>query len=163
LSGGTVTLALANSPTLLTQTQAESLIGRQYNILQAAGGITGSFGSVLPNYLFIGGTLNYAANGVQLDVGRNANTFASAAATPNQRSVAAAAEQLGAGNAVYESLLLAPNAASAQGAFQQLSGEIYPALETALVNDNRYLREAVGERLQQGAMGASSQTVDSRG
>ncbi|NWB69439.1 autotransporter serine protease [Pseudomonas sp. I8001] len=163
LSGGTVTLALENSPTLLTQTQAESLIGRQYNILQAAGGITGSFGSVLPNYLFIGGTLNYAADGVQLDVGRNANTFASVAATPNQRSVAAAAEQLGAGNAVYESLLLAPNAASAQGAFQQLSGEIYPALETALVNDNRYLREAVGERLQQGAMGASSQTVDSRG
>jgi subtilase-type serine protease len=163
LSGGTVTLALENSPTLLTQTQAESLIGRQYNILQAAGGITGSFGSVLPNYLFIGGTLNYAANGVQLDVARNANTFASVAATPNQRSVAAAAEQLGAGNAVYESLLSAPNAASAQGAFQQLSGEIYPALETALVNDNRYLREAVGERLQQGEMGASTETIDSRG
>ncbi len=163
LSGGTVTLALENSPTLLTQTQAESLIGRQYNILQAAGGITGSFGSVLPNYLFLGGTLNYAANGVQLDVARNANTFASVAATPNQRSVAAAAEQLGAGNAVYESLLSAPNAASAQGAFQQLSGEIYPALETALVNDNRYLREAVGERLQQGEMGASTETIDSRG
>lgn len=163
LSGGTVTLALENSPTLLTQTQAESLIGRQYNILQAAGGITGSFGSVLPNYLFLGGTLNYAANGVQLDVARNANTFASVAATPNQRSVAAAAEQLGAGNAVYESLLSAPNAPSAQGAFQQLSGEIYPALETALVNDNRYLREAVGERLQQGEMGASTETIDSRG
>nr|WP_207201969.1 autotransporter serine protease [Pseudomonas sp. TH32] len=163
LSGGTVTLALENSPTLLTQTQAESLIGRQYNILQAAGGITGSFGSVLPNYLFLGGTLNYAANGVQLDVARNANTFASVAATPNQRSVAAAAEQLGAGNAVYESLLSAPNAASAQGAFQQLSGEIYPALETALVNDNRYLREAVGERLQQGEMGALTETIDSRG
>ncbi|NWD26507.1 autotransporter domain-containing protein [Pseudomonas yamanorum] len=163
LSGGTVTLALENSPTLLTQTQAESLIGRQYNILQAAGGITGSFGSVLPNYLFLGGTLSYAANGVQLDVARNANTFASVAATPNQRSVAAAAEQLGAGNAVYESLLSAPNAASAQGAFQQLSGEIYPALETALVNDNRYLREAVGERLQQGEMGASTETIDSRG
>ncbi|QJI37783.1 autotransporter serine protease [Pseudomonas sp. ADAK13] len=163
LGGGTVTLALENSPTLLTQTQAESLIGRQYNILQAAGGITGSFGSVLPNYLFLGGTLNYAANGVQLDVARNANTFASVAVTPNQRSVAAAAEQLGAGNAVYESLLSAPNAASAQGAFQQLSGEIYPALETALVNDNRYLREAVGERLQQGEMGASTETIDSRG
>jgi subtilase-type serine protease len=163
LSGGTVTLALENSPTLLTQTQAESLIGRQYNILQAAGGITGSFGSVLPNYLFLGGTLNYAANRVQLDVARNANTFASVAATPNQRSVAAAAEQLGAGNAVYESLLSAPNAASAQGAFQQLSGEIYPALETALVNDNRYLREAVGERLQQGEMGTSTETIDSRG
>ncbi|MCZ7080248.1 hypothetical protein, partial [Salmonella enterica] len=86
-----------NSPTLLTNAQAQSLIGRQYNILQAAGGITGSFGAVLPNYLFIGGTLNYAANGVQLDVART-NSFASVAVTPNQRAVAAAADQLGAGN-----------------------------------------------------------------
>jgi len=163
LNGGTVTLALENSPTLLSEAQTQSLIGRQYNILQAAGGVTGSFGSVLPNYLFLGGTLNYAANGVQLNVGRNGNSFASVAATDNQRSVAAAAEQLGAGNGVYESLLLAPNAASAQGAFQQLTGEIYPALETALINDSRYLREAVGERLQQGEMGTSTQTIDTRG
>lgn len=163
LNGGNVTLALENSATLLSQSEAHSLIGRQYNILQAAGGITGSFGAVLPNYLFLGGTLNYAANGVQLDVGRNANSFASVATTDNQRSVAAAAEQLGAGNGVYESLLLAPDAASAQGAFQQLSGEIYPALETALINDSRYLREAVGERLQQGEMGTTTQTIDSRG
>ncbi|WLG41932.1 autotransporter serine protease [Pseudomonas rhodesiae] len=163
LNGGTVTLALENSPTLLSGAQAQSLIGRQYNILQAAGGINGSFGAVLPDYLFIGGTLDYAASGVQLDVVRNANSFASAAVTYNQRAVAAAAEQLGAGNAVYESLLTAPNAASAQDAFQQLSGEIYPALQTALLNDSRYLREAVGERLQNGEMGATSQTVDSRG
>ena len=163
LNGGAVTLALENSPTLLSSAQARSLIGRQYNILQAAGGINGSFGSVLPDYLFIGGTLSYAASGVQLDVARNANSFASAGVTDNQRAVAAAAEQLGAGNAVYESLLLAPNAASAQSAFQQLSGEIYPALQTALINDSRYLREAVGERLQYGEMGATSQTVDTRG
>lgn len=163
LNGGTVTLALENSPTLLSGAQAQSLIGRQYNILQAAGGINGSFGAVLPDYLFIGGTLDYAASGVQLDVVRNANSFASAAVTDNQRAVAAAAEQLGAGNAVYESLLTAPNTASAQDAFQQLSGEIYPALQTALLNDSRYLREAVGERLQNGEMGATSQTVDSRG
>ncbi|WP_422630799.1 autotransporter domain-containing protein [Pseudomonas mucidolens] len=163
LNGGNVTLALENSATLLSQSEAHSLIGRQYNILQAAGGITGSFGAVLPNYLFLGGTLNYAANGVQLDVGRNANSFASVATTDNQRSVAAAAEQLGAANGVYESLLLAPDAASAQGAFQQLSGEIYPALETALINESRYLREAVGERLQQGEMGTTTQTIDSRG
>ncbi|ETK17052.1 serine protease B [Pseudomonas sp. FH4] len=163
LNGGTVTLALENSPTLLSQPEAQSLIGRQYNILQAAGGITGSFAQVLPNYLFVGGNLNYGANGVQLDVARTANSFASVAVTDNQRAVAAAAEQLGTGNGVYESLLLAPSASSAQGAFQQLSGEIYPALETALVNDNRYLREAVGERLQQGEMGTSPQTIDTRG
>ncbi|MHA6575611.1 autotransporter serine peptidase EprS [Pseudomonas yamanorum] len=148
LGGGTVTLALENSPTLLSQQQAESLLGRQYNILQAAGGIQGEFGAVLPNYLFLGGTLDYAANGVQLDIARSDASFASVGATRNQRSVAAAAEQLGAGNPVYESILRSDSAASAQQGFQQLSGEIYPAIDTMLINDSRQLRDAVGERLR---------------
>ncbi|MFC6296649.1 autotransporter domain-containing protein [Pseudomonas sp. CCM 7893] len=148
LGGGTVTLALENSPTSLSQTEAQSLVGRQYDILQAAGGIQGQFGAVLPNYLFIGGTLNYAANAVQLDIGRNGASFASVGATRNQRNVAAAAEQLGAGNPVYESVLRSDSVASAQQGFQQLSGEIYPAIGAVLINDSRHLRDAVGERLR---------------
>ncbi|NVZ90293.1 autotransporter domain-containing protein [Pseudomonas yamanorum] len=148
LGGGTVTLALENSPTLLSQQQAESLQGRQYNILQAAGGIQGQFGAVLPNYLFLGGTLDYAANGVQLDIARSDASFASVGANRNQRSVAAAAEQLGAGNPVYESILRSDSVAAAQQGFQQLSGEIYPAIDTMLINDSRQLRDAVGERLR---------------
>lgn len=82
-----------------------------------------------------------------MNIERNATSFASVGQTPNQRSVAAAVEALGAGNSVYESVLRAPTQASAQQAFQQLSGEIYPALGTMLVNDSRQLRDAVGERL----------------
>ncbi|MBI6910388.1 autotransporter serine protease [Pseudomonas palleroniana] len=148
LGGGTVTLALENSPTLLSQSQVHSLIGQQYSILQAAGGIQGQFGQVLPNYLFLGGTLDYAANGVQLNVGRNNATFASVAATRNQRNVAAAAEQLGVGNPVYESVLLSDSVASARQGLQQLSGEIYPAIGAMLLNDSLQLRDAVGERLR---------------
>jgi len=148
LNGGTVTLALENSPTLLSQPQAQSLIGRQYTILQAAGGVTGSFGEVLPNYLFLGGNLDYAANGVQLAIARNDASFASVAATRNQRAVAAAAEQLGAGNPVYESVLSADSTVVARQAFQQLSGEIYPAVGAMLINDSRHVRDAVGERLR---------------
>ncbi|VVM58152.1 autotransporter serine protease [Pseudomonas fluorescens] len=147
ISGATVSLSLENSPTLLSTTEAQSLLGRQYDILQAAGGIQGQFGAVLPNYVFIGGSLDYAATGIQLDIVRNATTFSSVGQTPNQRSVAVAVEGLGAGNAVYESLLLSPTAASARQAFQQLSGEIYPALSSMLINDSRQLRDAVGERL----------------
>jgi subtilase-type serine protease len=149
VSGATVSLSLENSPTLLSTQQVQSLLGHQYNILQAAGGIQGQFGAVLPNYLFIGGSLDYAASGIQLSVERNATTFASVGQTPNQRSVAAAVEGLGTGNPVYESLLLSPTASSAQQAFQQLSGEIYPALGSVLINDSRYLRDAVGERLNE--------------
>ncbi|NWE77876.1 autotransporter serine peptidase EprS [Pseudomonas yamanorum] len=148
LGGGTVTLALENSPTLLSQQQAESLVGRQYTILQAAGGIQGQFGAVLPNYLFLGGTLDYAANGVQLAIARSDASFASVGATRNQRSVAAAAEQLGAGNPVYESILRADSLATAQQGLRQLSGEIYPAIGTMLINDSRQVRDAVGDRLR---------------
>ncbi|MGV8641999.1 autotransporter outer membrane beta-barrel domain-containing protein, partial [Pseudomonas aeruginosa] len=115
----------------------------------AAGGIDGRFDAVLPNYLFLGGTLDYAANAIRLDIGRNGTTLASVAQTPNQAAVAGAVETLGAGNPVYESLLLSENAATAQRAFQQLSGEIYPALAGLLLNDSRYLRDSVGERLRQ--------------
>ncbi|CAH0175463.1 subtilase-type serine protease [Pseudomonas frederiksbergensis] len=149
IDGATVSLSLENSPTLLTTGEAKTLLGNQYNILQAAGGIEGRFGAVLPDYLFIGGTLDYAANGIQLAVERNATSFTSVGQTPNQRAVAAAAEQLGAGNPLYETLLLSPTAAVAQQAFQQLSGEIHPAIGTLLINDSHYLRDAVGERLRE--------------
>jgi len=158
IDGATVSLSLENSPTLLSTGEVQSLLGTgevqgllgtRYNILQAAGGIEGRFGQVLPNYAFLGGTLDYSAGGIQLAVGRNEASFASVGLTPNQRAVGAAAERLGAGNALFETLLLSPNAASAQQAFQQLSGEIHPAIGTLLVNDSRYLREAVGERLRE--------------
>ncbi|WP_447790705.1 autotransporter domain-containing protein [Pseudomonas farris] len=149
IEGATVSLSLENSPTLLTTGEAKTLLGNQYNILQAAGGIEGRFGAVVPDYLFLGGTLDYSASGIQLAVERNATSFTSVGQTPNQRAVAAAAEQLGAGNPLYETLLLSPTAAVAQQAFQQLSGEIHPAISTLLINDSRYLRDAVGERLRE--------------
>ncbi|RTX06852.1 autotransporter domain-containing protein, partial [Pseudomonas aeruginosa] len=153
IAGGNVTLAMENSPDLLSQSQVESLVGRRYDILDAAGGIEGRFDAVLPNYLFLGGTLDYAANAIRLDIGRNGTALASVAQTPNQAAVAGAVEALGAGNPVYESLLLSENAATAQRAFQQLSGEIYPALAGLLLNDSRYLRDSVGERLRQASDG----------
>lgn len=147
INGATVSLSLENSPTLLSTTEARSLLGQQYDILQAAGGIQGRFGAVLPDYLFIGGSLAYSDNGIGLNVERNATSFASVGQTPNQRSVATAVEGLGAGSSVYESLLLSATASDAQRAFQQLSGEIYPALGSVLINDSRQLRDAIGERL----------------
>ncbi|MGZ9668212.1 autotransporter serine peptidase EprS [Pseudomonas sp. GNP014] len=163
VSGATVSLSLENSPTLLSSAETQSLLGRQYDILQAAGGIQGRFGAVLPNYLFIGGSLDYSGNGIQLDIERNATAFASIGQTPNQRAVAAAVEGLGAGNSVYESLLLAADAPAAQHAFQQLSGEIYPALGSMLINDSRQLRDALGERLHDASAAHSNGWIKALG
>nr|BFD41877.1 autotransporter serine protease [Pseudomonas sp. FFPRI_1] len=151
LGGATLSMELQGEggAGLLSRQSVPSLLGRQFDIIDAAGGIQGRFGAVQSNALFLTGDLDYAANGVQLAVARNATSFSSIGLTPNQRAVGAATEQLGAGNPLFESLLLAPSAASAQQAFQQLSGEIHPAISSLLINDSRYLRDAMGERLRQ--------------
>jgi subtilase-type serine protease len=147
VSGATMAVSLENGARFTTG-EVNSLVGRQFSVLQAAGGVQGQFGSVLDNYAFLNGNLAYNGTGVALALERNADSFASAAQTANQANVAAAAEQLGAGNAVYEELLLSPDAATARRAYTQLSGEVHPAIATQLINDSRQVRDAVGDRLR---------------
>ncbi|MBP0938483.1 autotransporter domain-containing protein [Pseudomonas alliivorans] len=157
VSGANMTLALDETPVALNASSVQTLEGRQYTVLQAANGVNGQFGSVSSSYAFLGGRLDYAATGIALNIDRTA-AFDSVAQTPNQAAVATAAEQLGAGNAVYENLLLSPSAASARNSFQQLSGEVYPAIGTVLINDSRQVRDAVGERLNASAFGTEGDT-----
>ncbi|BEM25679.1 hypothetical protein SME04J_40450 [Serratia marcescens] len=149
IGGGEVAVTLENSPNLLTQSEVRSLLGQQYNILSAQQGVSGQFDAVAPNYLFLGTGLSYQPTGVTLSVGRNGTSFASVAQTPNERAVAAAADALAAGNPVYESLLGSGTAGEARQAFRQLSGQIHADIASALVNDSRYLREALNGRLRQ--------------
>ncbi|WP_095162819.1 autotransporter serine protease [Pseudomonas sp. Irchel 3F5] len=155
VGGANLSLVPQAQPNLLAGGPVSSVVGRQFDILEAAGGVQGGFANVQSNSLFLGGGLAYTGSGVQLAVQRNATSFASVGLTANQRSVAAAADQLGAGNPVYESLLLSANAGSAQQAFDQLSGEIHPAVGNLLLNDSRQLRDAVGERTRQQGVAAA--------
>ncbi|WP_337061836.1 S8 family serine peptidase, partial [Serratia marcescens] len=149
IGGGEVAVTLENSSNLLTQSEVRSLLGQQYTILSAQQGVSGQFDAVAPNYLFLGTGLSYQPTGVTLSVGRNGTSFASVAQTPNERAVAAAADALAAGNPVYESLLNSGTAGEARQAFRQLSGQIHADIASALVNDSRYLREALNGRLRQ--------------
>ncbi|CAI2532944.1 Extracellular serine protease precursor [Serratia liquefaciens] len=149
IGGGEVTVSLENSGNLLSQSEVRSLLGQQYNILTAQQGISGQFDSVAPNYLFLGTGLTYQPNQVTLNVGRNDTSFASVAATQNERAVAAAADALAAGNPVFESILNAGSAGEARQAFRQLSGQIHADIASAQVNDSRYLRDALNGRLRQ--------------
>ncbi|CAI1132343.1 autotransporter outer membrane beta-barrel domain-containing protein [Serratia quinivorans] len=149
IGGGEVAVSLENSTNLLSQSEVRSLLGQQYNILTAQQGISGRFDSVAPNYLFLGTGLTYQPNQVTLNVGRNDTSFASVAATRNERAVAAAADALAAGNPVYESILNAGSTGEARQAFRQLSGQIHADIASAQVNDSRYLRDALNGRLRQ--------------
>ncbi|AVD65209.1 autotransporter serine protease [Serratia marcescens] len=159
IGGGEVAVTLENSPNLLTQSEVRSLLSQQYTILSAQQGVSGQFDAVAPNYLFLGTGLSYQPTGVTLSVGRNGTSFASVAQTPNERAVAAAADALAAGNPVYESLLGSGTAGEARQAFRQLSGQIHADIASALVNDSRYLREALNGRLRQAEGLASSSAI----
>ncbi|WP_444860979.1 S8 family serine peptidase, partial [Serratia marcescens] len=159
IGGGEVAVTLENSPNLLTQGEVRSLLGQQYTILSAQQGVSGQFDAVAPNYLFLGTGLSYQPTGVTLSVGRNGTSFASVAQTSNERAVAAAADALAAGNPVYESLLSSGTAGEARQAFRQLSGQIHADIASALVNDSRYLREALNGRLRQAEGLASSSAI----
>ncbi|WP_051356343.1 autotransporter outer membrane beta-barrel domain-containing protein [Azorhizobium doebereinerae] len=117
-------------------------------ILQAAGGVTGTFASVTSNLAFLTPLLSYDANDVYLTLRRNDISFASQALTANERAVAAAADGLGWSNPVYYALAnLTVGAAPA--AFDSLSGEAYASAGTVMLQQSLYLREAVGARLGQ--------------
>ena len=122
-----------------------------YTLLTAGGGVTGTFTHTnLENLAFLDTALSYSPNQVALAVSRNTTSFASVAATANQRAVATA---LGSGVAVggsaVQNALLTGNAAGARAAFDSLSGEIHASTASALLEDSRYVRDAVNERMRQ--------------
>ncbi|STX28164.1 Extracellular serine protease precursor [Legionella beliardensis] len=119
----------------------------RYTILTAAGGVNGTYSIFNQNLPFLDLIINYDANNVYLDIYRNTATFPDFAATPNQINVAIAAEGLGAGNVVYDALVNLANATVFQQALDSLTGEIYASSLSALIEESRYLREAIFTQL----------------
>jgi fibronectin-binding autotransporter adhesin len=125
--------------------------GTTYTILTASGGVSGAFAGftgAVPS-IFLTPTLSYDADDVFLSLVQNGTSFASVATTPNQRAVANAAENLGAGNAIYDSIASSPDAGSAQQAFGSLSGEVQADIAGALLNGQQQMANLVLGRLYQ--------------
>jgi subtilase-type serine protease len=132
-----------------------------YTILRADQGVRGSFGSVSSNFAFLNPTLDYSANAVSLTLKRNDVRFASLGATRNEVATANALDRLDAGNAagvtgsaVYNAVVQS-SAATARSAFDQLSGESYASVKSALIGDSQFLSDAALSHLR-GAFDASA-------
>jgi outer membrane autotransporter protein len=139
LTGGTVQV-LAQGGTYARQTR--------YTILTANAGVTGKFEGVTSNLAFLTALLSYDSKDVFLTLARNDVTFASAAQTPNQRAVAGALDR----SAPLSPLVQAVANLSATGArqaFDALSGELHGSVQTTIIDDSRYIRQAVLGRLRQ--------------
>lgn len=130
----------------------------QVTILTTSGTVTGTFGTVSSNFAFLRPTLTYDLHNVYLDLVYSGAEFVDYAQTPNQAHVAVAAQALGEGNAVFEALLMLPDSAVAP-ALNQLTGEIYPSVNTVIQQESVYLRDAVGARLRQADMGTDASAL----
>lgn len=146
--------------------------GQTYTILDAAGGVQGTFDDVVSQSAFLAPSLAYAGNEVKLTIvvkdggtpvnpgnpgnpgtpGNGGNppvVFGAVAASGNQRATAAALDSLhqsGQALALYNGLLMLDEA-GARAAFDDLSGEIH-ASNRALLLEDRFLREGIAQRLR---------------
>ena len=139
LTGGTVQV-LAENGNYARQTR--------YTILTANGGVTGTFANVTSNLAFLTPTLSYDPNDVFLTLNRNDITFSSVAQTPNQRSVAGALDRSPLFSPLVQAVINLTGASALQ-AFDALSGEVHGSVQSTIVDDSRYFRQAVLGRLRQ--------------
>jgi outer membrane autotransporter protein len=135
LNGGTVeVIALPGSFTA----------GTMYTILTAAGGVNGTFATVTHDFAFVNPEIHYGPNDVRLLLVRNQSSFASVAATFNQRSAAGALDALsvyatGDMGYVIDTIVIM-SAPAARSAFDQINCEIYGSLAAVeLENTTRWL------------------------
>jgi len=151
INGGSVNV-LAGTGNYAQQTQ--------YTILTAAGGRNGTFTGVTSNLAFLDPTLGYDANNVYLTMTRNGTSFTNVGLTWNQVSAGGGVESLGPGNSIHNAVLNL-SADQARNAFDQLSGEIHASARTALIEDSRFMRNAVNDRLRAavGSTGAAGEPV----
>lgn len=146
LKGGNVSVSLEHQNNPLSKQDIHRLFDTQYTILSAQNGIDGQFDTVIPNYQFIGTTLNYAPKEVTLKIGRNNTAFSSVAATQNQIAVAKAIETLPTHHALYDRTLKSQTKQQAQAIFHDVTGQIYADVLSNQINNSRQIKETLLEQ-----------------
>lgn len=106
-------------------------LDRDYGILSAGGGVSGTFAQVGSQFAFLDPQLNYAPGTVSVRLQRNDVPFTAVAATGNQRNVAQSLATLGSGP-IMDGILSATKE-EARAAFSQLSGEAYASTLSAQI------------------------------
>ncbi|OAI25527.1 hypothetical protein A1351_16515 [Methylosinus sp. R-45379] len=154
--GGTAALAGSVQVTAASGNYAPST---SYAIVQAAGGVSGSFASVSTDLAFLTPSLSYNANNAYLTLSRNGVFFQSVAANRNQRAVAAALDTTPTASPLFLAVV-GKSAAGARAAFDGLSGEgVTGALNVGL-ESNRLFGSTLADA---GQFWRSGETRDANG
>ncbi len=122
-------------------------LNSRYTVLNATGGVNGTYGLTGDtSTAFVRVVDTYDANNVYLTAEQN-RSFQSASITGNQFGVAGALQSLGIDSPLRGALAWLPSDAAARNAFDQLSGEAHASVQTALLDDSRFVRDAANDRL----------------
>ncbi|WP_208948568.1 autotransporter outer membrane beta-barrel domain-containing protein [Segnochrobactrum spirostomi] len=157
-AGGPITIQ--NGATLLLEAANGTAVGiNTLTILKAAGGVNGRFTTVnddfATQYPFLDFAVAYQPNGLLVQSSRNGVPFTSAAQNPNQAAVAAALDTVPLGTP-FMNAVVSLSDATAPAAFNDLSGGIYPSIDTVFQAQSVYLRDAVTGRLRQAFAGLAA-------
>ena len=149
------TLTVGGQATLAGNVQALAEAGdwqptTQYRFLTATGGLGGTqFDGVSSNFAFLSPTLSYDATSVTLTLERNDLPLAAAATTPEEAVVAtlvdANAPEAGSGKALpqlYDAIVVLDRE-GARDAYGQLLGAFSTSVRASMLDDSRFVREAV--------------------
>ena len=141
--------------------QGDYALNASYTIMEVRGTLSGRFDAVSSDFAFLTPSLayDYGAGRVSLSLARNDTRMAWTGATRNQRAAAAAIDSIGmgSGNRLYDAVVRLPDdPALLHAGFDQLSGELHASAKTLLLQDSRYLRDAMSDRLREAADGARS-------
>ena len=143
--------------------QGRYTLGSHYAILTATGGVLGTFDSLTRSSPLSTPLLSFALNyddphAVYLDVGRSAVTFASAGQTRNQIATAGGLDSVPLTSPLINAVAQL-DMASTRSAFDQLSGEVHASAKTVMIEDSRFLRNAVNDRLRAAFDGVGAPTM----
>ena len=108
-----------------------------YTILNASGGVTGTYSAVSSNFAFMTPSLSYVGNNVLLNLTLASNAFQKGAQTPNQKSIGAALDQAAANatgdfNTVLNALA-SLDIANGSRALDMIGGQNYSGFSTLSV------------------------------
>jgi outer membrane autotransporter protein len=137
----------------VTKTSSASYVaGTKYIVLTATNGVTGTFDVTGDTQLsaFYGLTGVYDANNAYLEV-KQTQSIGSVATTPNQAAVASGLQSTetasGTGSAAAAPVLNQSTDNDARTALNQLSGEVYASVQSAMLESSHFVRDAVSDRL----------------
>ena len=140
--------AVINNSVLRVLTGAGTQVDTPYLIVDAGLVAGNGFTVIETDSLFLDAEQILTPTQVLLQLIRNAVAFGGFAQTPNQQAVAGALDAAGPGDPVADAVATLGTAAEAQAAFDALSGEVHASTRTLLLDDSRFLREAVSRRLE---------------